>query len=46
MERFYERYSVAKDPEAALAHAQRAMIASTSTSSPYYWAGFEMVGGR
>jgi CHAT domain-containing protein len=47
MERFYEEYARAdEDPARALAAAQRALLASTATASPYYWAGFEVVGGR
>jgi CHAT domain-containing protein len=46
MEHFYKRYSTDVDAAAALAGAQRAMLASAATSSPYYWAGFELVAGR
>ena len=42
---FYERL-VAGDGEAdALASAQRRAIATRGMASPYYWAGFELVGG-
>ena len=46
MEEFYERYGSSIAPGRALAAAQRTMIAAPATSSPYYWAGFELVGGR
>ena len=46
MERFYQRYTAEPDAGFALASAQRALIAAPATASPYYWAGFELVGGR
>jgi CHAT domain-containing protein len=46
MERFYRGYVVGSDPGRALAAAQRALIAVPATASPYYWAGFELIGGR
>ena len=46
MERFYQRYALDPDPGRALAAAQRALLADPATASPYYWAGFEVVGGR
>ena len=46
MEEFYRRYAVSDDPAAALAAAQRSLLSSRETSNPYYWAGFELVGGR
>jgi CHAT domain-containing protein/Tfp pilus assembly protein PilF len=46
MERFYQGYAVGGDPARALAEAQRAMLSVPGTSDPYYWAGFELVGGR
>jgi len=46
MERFYEGYAADADPARALAAAQRALLASPAPASPYYWAGFEVVGGR
>ena len=46
MERFYERYRVGTEPAKALAAAQRALLGNPATASPYYWAGFEVVGGR
>lgn len=46
MERFYQGYTVGSDPEHALAGAQRALLAVPATANPYYWAGFELVGGR
>jgi CHAT domain-containing protein len=33
------------DAAAALAHAQRALIAAGEYSAPYYWAGFVLMGG-
>jgi CHAT domain-containing protein len=46
MERFYQEYSVGTDPGRGLALAQRALLATPATANPYYWAGFEVVGGR
>jgi CHAT domain-containing protein len=46
MERFYQGYTVGSDPGRALAEAQRAMLAAPASANPYYWAGFELVGGR
>ena len=46
MERFYQRYRLEPDPGRALAVAQRSLLADPATASPYYWAGFELVGGR
>ena len=46
MQRFYEHYRDGADPARTLAAAQRAMLAVPATANPYYWAGFEVVGGR
>jgi len=46
MERFYERYGNGTDPARTLAAAQRAMLVVPATAHPYYWAGFEVIGGR
>jgi CHAT domain-containing protein/tetratricopeptide (TPR) repeat protein len=46
MGRFYQGYTVGSDPGQALAAAQRALLAVPATANPYYWAGFELVGGR
>ncbi|MBA2291738.1 MAG: CHAT domain-containing protein, partial [Gemmatimonadales bacterium] len=46
MVQFYTRYDPGADPRDALAWAQRAMLAVPSTAHPYYWAGFEAIGGR
>jgi CHAT domain-containing protein len=46
MQRFYQRYAPGVDPAGTLAGAQRAMLASPATAHPYYWAGFEVIGGR
>jgi CHAT domain-containing protein len=46
MERFYQRFFAGSDAGSALAAAQRDLLAKPGTASPYYWAGFELVGGR
>jgi CHAT domain-containing protein len=46
MEQFYREYTVGADPGPALAKAQRSLLAEPGTASPYFWAGFELVGGR
>ena len=46
MEQFYKEYAVGADPGRALAAAQRSLLATPATANPYYWAGFELVGGR
>jgi CHAT domain-containing protein len=46
MERFYERYSREADAGRALALAQRTMLKDPATASPYFWAGFQLVGGH
>jgi CHAT domain-containing protein len=46
MEQFYREYELGADPGPALAKAQRALLAEAGTASPYFWAGFELVGGR
>jgi CHAT domain-containing protein len=44
MERFYRAYVGKASVAGALAGAQRALIAGGSTSHPFYWAGFQIVG--
>ncbi len=46
MVQFYSNYVPGADSRVALAAAQRAMLAVPSTAHPYYWAGFEAIGGR
>ena len=48
MQRFYERYGdgAGADPARTLAAAQRVMLDQSATAHPYYWAGFEVIGGR
>ncbi len=46
MQRFYEQYGEGAEPARTLAVAQRAMLARPATAHPYYWAGFEVIGGR
>jgi CHAT domain-containing protein len=46
MEQFYQGFGAGADPEAALAKAQRSLLKERATAHPYYWAGFEVVGGR
>jgi CHAT domain-containing protein len=45
MERFYDSYVSQADPAKALAEAQRAVLTAPATKHPFYWAGFEVVGG-
>jgi CHAT domain-containing protein/Tfp pilus assembly protein PilF len=45
MEQFYTSYATDADPARALARAQRAMLSESATAHPFYWAGFEAVGG-
>ncbi len=45
MERFYHNYANGADPTGALARAQLALLSESATAHPYYWAGFEVVGG-
>jgi CHAT domain-containing protein len=46
MERFYRQYTTGMAPATALAVAQRAMLATTATAHPFYWAAFEVIGER
>jgi len=46
MQQFYKGYAIGGDPGRSLAAAQRALLSEPATASPYYWAGFELVGGR
>ena len=45
MERFYESYRPGDDPSAALALAQRNVMAMPATGHPFFWAGFVSVEG-
>lgn len=45
MQQFYRVYRLGDDPGRALAAAQRALLVAPATASPYYWAGFQLVGG-
>jgi CHAT domain-containing protein len=45
MERFYGSYARGADPTKALAEAQRALLSAPGSKHPFYWAGFEVVGG-
>jgi CHAT domain-containing protein len=45
MERFYGAGDVAAEPARALAAAQRALLTTSATAHPFYWAGFVAVGG-
>jgi len=45
MERFYGRFTTGADPTAALAAAQRALLAAPATAHPFYWAGFVVMEG-
>lgn len=46
MQQFYRTYSRGGDPGRSLALAQRQLLKTPATASPYYWAGFELIGGR
>jgi len=46
MQRFYEEMAAGRSEPEALAVAQRAALRNPGTASPFYWAGFELVGGR
>ena len=46
MERFYGAGDVASQPARALAAAQRALLTTSATAHPFYWAGFVAVGGE
>ena len=45
MDRFYLELDGRADAPAALAQAQRAILARRGLAHPYYWAGFTIVGG-
>jgi CHAT domain-containing protein/tetratricopeptide (TPR) repeat protein len=45
MERFYQALAEGAEPAAALARAQRALLAERASAHPFYWAGFVLVGG-
>lgn len=45
MKQFYGNLARGMTPERALNVTQRTMAASSSTSDPFYWAGFVLVGG-
>jgi CHAT domain-containing protein/tetratricopeptide (TPR) repeat protein len=45
MERFYQALAEGTEPSAALARAQRALMAQSATAHPFYWAGFVVVEG-
>lgn len=45
MQRFYGEYHIGDDAGRALADAQRALLSAPATANPYYWAGFQLVGG-
>jgi CHAT domain-containing protein len=44
MEYFYTHLAQGEDKASALAHAKREFIAQNKDNSPFYWAGFVMVG--
>ena len=44
MERFYREYSAGASPAGALAAAQRALLGTTATAHPFYWAAFTLTG--
>ncbi|HEY6252323.1 MAG TPA: CHAT domain-containing tetratricopeptide repeat protein, partial [Candidatus Angelobacter sp.] len=44
MEAFYRHLAEREDKATALAHAKRELMNTNSTASPYYWAGFVVVG--
>ena len=46
MEKFYREYVPGTNPGRALALAQRRLLVEPATENPYFWAGFELVGGR
>jgi CHAT domain-containing protein/tetratricopeptide (TPR) repeat protein len=46
MRRFYTELAAGRSEVEALAEAQRAALRNRSTADPFYWAGFELIGGR
>ena len=46
MERLHRRLREGKSEVAALSRAQRETLRNATTSGPFYWAGFVLVGGR
>jgi CHAT domain-containing protein len=46
MDHFYRAYAERPDAGRSLALAQRALLTSPATAAPWYWAAFEVVGGR
>ena len=43
-EKLYRARSRWRDPVAALAEAQRAVLSDPRLSAPYYWASYEVLG--
>ncbi|MEO5508997.1 MAG: CHAT domain-containing protein [Longimicrobiales bacterium] len=46
MQQFYRTYNGSGDAARSLSAAQRSRLRVAATSNPYFWAGFEVIGGQ